>query len=296
MGINSLHSSHLTNTFYGNCQSVRLLYNNFVRVASLICASFVKNCGVKKIDFPLICDVLFYTACFWLFALAILRYFRMNLAIAALIAGLIALAVGLTVFLISYGTHRKRTLTKRAREERDALMLHFALEKSERVRAALVEAYCAAGKQAHCSENEITVNGETAIPLFTMQPVSADAVAHLLREHGEKPFVLLCNELSPEAEKLLASFGRKFIKGDEIYTLFSETDTTPSPLICGEIPRKTAKTKLKRAFGKQNARPFFMCGILLLFMSLFTLFPFYYLITGSVLLLCAVSVRLLGYA
>lgn len=265
-------------------------------MASLICASFVKNYGVKKIDFPLICDVLFYTACSWIFVLAILRYFRMGLALAALISGLIALAIGLTVLLISFGAHRKRALTRRAREERDALMLHLALERSERVRGALVEAYCAAGKEAHCSENEITVDGENAIPLFTMQPVSADAVAHLLREHGETPFTLLCNELSPEAEKLLASFGRKVVKGDEIYALFSETETTPAPLICGEIPRKTAKTKLKRAFGKHNARPFFMCGILLLLMSLFTLFPLYYLITGSVLLMCAVSVRLFGYA
>ena len=251
---------------------------------------------MKKIDFPLVCDVLFYTACSWLFVLAVLRYFRMNLALAALIAGLIALAVGITVLLISSRTHRKRALTKRAREERDALMLHLALERSERVRVALVEAYCAAEKEAHCSENEIILDGETAIPLFTMQPVSADAVAYLLREHGENPFILLCNELTPEAEKLLISFGRKFVKVDEIYTLFSETNTTPSPLICGEIPRKTVKTKFKRAFGKQNARPFFTCGVLLLLMSLFTLFPLYYLITGGILLLCAISVRLLGYA
>ena len=264
-------------------------------MASLICASFVKNCSVKKIDLPLICDVFFYAACSWLFVLALLRYFRMSFALAALIAGVIALAVGLMVFLISYGTHRKRALTKRAREQREALMLHLALERGERVRAALVEAYSSAGKEAHCSENEIIVDGEKAIPLFTMQPVSADAVAHLLREHGETPFVLLCNELSPEAEKLLTSFGRRPVKGDEIYALFSETETTPSPLICGEIPRRTAKTKLKRAFGKNNAKPFFTCGILLLLMSLFTLFPLYYMITGSILLFCAVAVRLLGY-
>lgn len=265
-------------------------------MASLICVSFVKNCTVKKIDLPLILDVLFYTACAWLFSLALLRYFRMKLPLAVLVSCLVALAIGIMVFLIEYSSHRKIKLTKRAREERDALLLHLALEKSERVRASLVAAYCAAGRQAHCSENEITVDGGTVIPLFTMQPVSADAIAYLLREHGENSFILLCNELSPEAEKLLASFGRKFVKGDDIYALFSETETMPSPLICGEIPRKTAKTKLRTAFSKRNARPFFVSGFLLLLMSLFTLFPLYYLITGSILLVCAVSVRMVGYA
>lgn len=107
---------------------------------------------------------------------------------------------------------------------------------------------------------------------------------------------MVCNALTPEAEKLLLSFGRQAICADEIFALFERTQTTPSPLICGAIPRVTAKQKLRRSFSKKNARPFFVSGLLLLIMSLFTFFPIYYLVTGSILLVSAVCIRAFGYA
>ena len=86
------------------------------------------------------------------------------------------------------------------------------------------------------------------------------------------------------------------MRADEIFSLFERTGTTPERLICGEIPRPKLKARLRRVFSKKNARPFFTGGILLLFMSLFTFFPLYYLITGSILLLSSVFIRVLGYA
>ena len=220
---------------------------------------------MKKFDLPLILDTLFYTACAFLLAVGILRYLRAATWIVFTASALIALAAGTLSFLLIYKNHRKKGLTKQAHRERDALMLHLALERTDRVIAALAAAYRADGKEAAEGEEAVTVDGTPVIPLFTMQPVSADAVALLLRRHGN-------------------------------YALFTRTGTTPSPLICGEIPRFKLKTKLKRTFSKANARPFFVSGSLLLLMSLFTFFPLYYLITGSLLLAVAVCVRLLGYA
>lgn len=249
---------------------------------------------MKKL--PLISDVLFYSVSAGFLTLAILRYYRVALGVAFTVAVLVTLAVGLFVFLLLRYRSDRRALTKKAQEERDALMLHLTLERQEKVRAAFVTALCADGKEAGCERDYLRADGELMIPYFTMQPVSADAVALLLRELGTEPFTLLCNALSPEAEKLLTSFGKKAIRCDEVYSLFARTNTMPDPLICGEIPRRTVKQKLHRTFGKRNARPFFVSGLLLLFMSLFTFFPIYYLVTGSILLVCAVSVRFFGYA
>ena len=41
-----------------------------------------------------------------------------------------------------------------------------------------------------------------------VERLRADAVALLLKEYGTQPFTVACNALSPEAEKLLASFSR----------------------------------------------------------------------------------------
>ncbi len=244
----------------------------------------------------MIADALFYAVCAGLLSLGFLRYFRVPLGASIALAVGFALATGCILLTVFYSKRKKKLFTKKEQEEREALMLHFALEKEERVRAALLEALLADGKEAHCREEGVEADGKLIVPLFTMQPLSADDVARLLKRHGNAPFTVACNALTPEAEKLLLSFGREAMRADEIYALFARTDTMPSPLICGEIPRKTAKQKLRRAFSKENARPFFVSGALLLLMSLFTLFPAYYLITGSILLFSSVLIRAFGYA
>lgn len=251
---------------------------------------------MRKIDFPFVADVVFYTLAAFILSLGLLRYFHAPYALAITLALLFAIACGGMVFLALYRRRRKRATGKKEREERDALLLHFALEKEERVRAALVEALCADGKEAHCGEDEIVAGEEILIPRFTMQPLSADEVARLIRRYGKTSFTIACNTLSPEAEKLLAPFGLKAMRCDEVYALFSRTGTMPSPLICGEIPRRSARQKLRRTFSKSNARPFFVSGFLLLVMSLFTFFPLYYLISGSVLMISAITVRFFGYS
>lgn len=251
---------------------------------------------MRKIDLPLLLDVLFYTVAAWFLCVGALRYFRAATWVTMLSSTLLALAVGGVSFAIIFSSHKKRSLSKAERERKEKLMLHLALERENGVKEALCAAFAADGKETKIEEDELIVGGEALVPLFTMQPLSADTVASVIRSFGETPFTLACNGLTPEAEKLLLSFGRKAMHGDEIYALFERTGTTPQRLICGEIPRPKLKAKLKRVFSKKNARPFFTGGILLLIMSLFTLFPLYYLIAGSVLLLSSVFIRVLGYA
>ena len=163
-------------------------------------------------------------------------------------ATLIALAFGGVLLFAFSLRRRRRALGKAEREEREKLMLHLALETDERVRAALLAALCADGKDAHCEGDALAADGTVVVPVFTMQPLSADTVARLLKTYKERPFLLACNALSPEAEGLLRAFGRSAMRGEEVYELFRRTDTMPAPLICGELPRRSAKKALKRAF------------------------------------------------
>ena len=251
---------------------------------------------MKKFDLPLVTDTLFYTAAAWLVLVGIFRWLRMQTWVCFTAATLLALALGVILFFLLGAKHRKRALGKKQREDREKLMLHLALERDERVRAALLEALLADGQNAHCERDALAVDGTPLIPIFTMQPVSADAVAHLLKEYGEQPFRIACNALTPEAEKLLCAFSRSAMTGDEVYALFERTRTMPEKMICGEIPRKTVRTAARRAFSRRNAYPFFVSGAGLMVMSLFVLFPVYYLISGNILLAAAIFVRAFGYA
>ncbi len=243
-----------------------------------------------------ISDILFYTVSAAFVAFGILRFFRLNVWLCLLFAFLFAAATCIGTGLLLSGRRRKKINGKREKEERDALLLHLALEKEERVRAELLSALVSDGRNANLKGDVLEEDGVLLIPLFTMEPLSADTVAVLLRTYGASPFTVLCNEVSAEAEKLLLRFGKGVQKGDEIYSLFARTGTTPNPLICGQLPRRTLKTNFRRSFSKKNARPFFVSGLVLLFMSLFTLFPLYYLISGCVLLVTAVLVRAIGFA
>ncbi len=251
---------------------------------------------MKKFDLPLAADILFYTASAWLVLVGLLRWAHAETWVCFTAATLIALAVGGVLFLILSARHRRRALGKKEQKEREKLMLHLALEKDERVRASLLEAFLADGKEAHCEDDALSVDGTALVPVFTMQPVSADRVAHLIKQYGERPFVLACNAITPEAEKLLATFSRKAMRGTEIYELFRRTERMPHPLICGELPRRTMRSRLTAAFSKRNAYPFFACGACLLVMSLFVFFPVYYLVSGSLLLAASVLIRAFGKA
>lgn len=249
---------------------------------------------MKKIDFTLIADCAFYGVAVWCLSIGLLRYFRIGFTLAAILASLIAFAVAGVVFLLSYHRRIKRRLNKKESEAQEALLLHLALEKEERVRAALLSAFLADKKEAHCQDDALLVDDVLCVPRFTMQPLSADETARIIRAYRRDKLTILCNALTPEAEKLVASFGVKVMRKNEIYALFSRTETTPSPLILAELPRKSVKRTLRRVVSKKSARPFFTSGILLLLMSLFTFFPIYYLILGSVLTILAIFVRFFG--
>ena len=251
---------------------------------------------MKKIDLTLVADCAFYGFAAWFLSIGLLRYFRMQLTPAAILSSLISFSVTGVVFLLSYHRRLKKRLSKKETEAQEALLLHLALEKEERVRAALLTAFLADKKTAQCQDDALFVDGALCIPRFTMQPLSADEVARILRAHGQKSVKILCNSLTPEAEKLAASFGIEIMRKNEIYSLFTRTETIPSPLILAELPRKSIKRTLRRIVSKKSARPFFTSGILLLIMSLFTFFPVYYLVSGTVLMLLAVTVRSFGYA
>ena len=217
---------------------------------------------MRKFDLPLVADAVFYALAAGVLSFCLMRIADVSLPVSAAVSLLLLLAAGGTVFLLTKRSRDRVFLTRRQAEERAALMLHLALERRERTSAALAAAFRAEGKAVY----------------------------------GKQPFVLLCNALTPECERLLAAFGRKTLCGDEVYELFARTQTLPSPLICGELPRRTIGVRLRRAFSKKNARPFFAGGVFLLAMSLFTLFPVYYIISGAILLATSVAVRLFGTA
>lgn len=240
---------------------------------------------------PVAADAVFYAACTFLPILCILRYFGAPVWLSILAAGALAVCVGLAVFLLETRTRGKRLLSVRQARERDALLLHLALAPARETEELLRRARKKEQRSAQTS-GQPPANDATVEFLFTLEPLSADRLASLIRARGEQ-FTLFCSELSPAAEKLTKTFPITVIRGDEVYRLLSETGELPERLL-GTTPRPSRRERLRALFTRNSAKPFFVSGALLLLMSLFTIFPVYYLAAGSLLLLLSVGLRILA--
>ena len=238
---------------------------------------------MKKIDLPLWSDTVFFFACCWILSLCILRYYRITMWLAVALCSLISLLLGAGFFFLLYRSRKKKFLLKRDIEEKEKLMLHLALssaEANEKLFKPLLQ------------EEE-----RTTFLLFSMQPLSADTVAEKIKNmKGEEEFCIFCNTLSPEARQLCEAFTLPVTEGNEVYIKLKDKKLLPEKYICGEKKRRSVKEKLKIGFCKKNSRSFFVSGAALLILSLFSFFPLYYVIGGSILVLTALIVRIFGYA
>lgn len=245
--------------------------------------------------FPVAADALFYASCCFLLTLGVLRYFGAPLPLALLGAAAASLTIGAAVFLLKRKRQNKKYLGSAEERKRAALMTHLALAPPEEIKALLLHALETNGQQAELKEGELFLNGSPAALLFRMAPASQDDVAALVRTYGSK-FTLICSDLSPEADELTRSLSVPTIRTDKLYSVLKETDSIPEKLLPPVPSRKSRRERFRAVFKKSNARPFFVSGALLLLMSLFALFPVYYLAAGSALLLLSAGLRLLAPA
>mgnify|MGYP001851936639 FL=1 len=245
--------------------------------------------------FPVIADTIFYAVCAFLLGFCVLRFWGVSAPLAALDCALLALAVGTGVFFLERHSRRKKYLSAKQRAECDALLMHLSLSPPEKKAELLASALSKEGRKTEREGSSLCVDGKAAELLFCMEPASADELARAIGRRGGD-FILYCNRLSDTAESLLKRFPVEAVRGEEVYDLLRRTDSIPKELL-GSVGAKTShREKLRAVFQKSSARPFFLSGAMLLIMSLFTLFPVYYLATGSVLLLLSVVLRLLAPA
>ena len=245
--------------------------------------------------FPVIADTVFYAICALLLGFCALRFWGVSAPLAAIDCALLALAVGTGVFFLERHSRRKKYLSAKQHAECDALLLHLSLSPPDQKAELLASALSKEGRKTEYEGGSLCVDGKAAELLFCMEPASADELARAIGRHGGN-FILYCNRLSDSAENLLKRFPVEAVRGEEVYGLLKRTDSIPKKLLGSVGAKKSHKEKLRAVLKKSSARPFFLSGTMLLIMSLFTLFPVYYLITGSVLLLLSVALRLLAPA
>ena len=108
-----------------------------------------------------------------------------------------------------------------------------------------------------------------------------------------KNLMYLAIDFTPDAKEFANGFsGRiKAIPLSEFFTVLKQTQTIPEGGILPATNKVSFLKLLKASFSKEKAKKFALYGIFLLVMSRFVFFPIWYIISGSIFLIYAITIK-----
>ena len=131
---------------------------------------------------------------------------------------------------------------------------------------------------------------------FHFMPVQQDEVASFSHLKTSKRKVLLCGEIEDQALALCMRLHIEVQTGESVFRLVQSQNAMPEVFLGEETPVHKHKRKFRLCFAKNNSKRFFTSGALILLASLFSPFPLYYWLFGSILLTASAVIRIFGYS
>ncbi len=243
-----------------------------------------------------ISDILFTFFLTAIFTLCLFRYLKISMALSILLA-VVCGALSATIIGVWQGSKRKHVFLKKSDETlKNKLLLHLCLLSDERKSALFYNLLRQTGEVKRIGKLRLVDENNFYFLLFRFLPVSPDDIATLTRLKTHKQKIVFCNEIDENALRLCARMNVKVCDGDEIFRLLRDKNALPEKYLGDSENDKKRKIHFKLCFSKRNSRRFFVGGALILLTSLLTPFPYYYLISGTALLIVAVCVRVFGYS
>lgn len=249
---------------------------------------------MKRTQIPLISDTIFAFIVGFLLSLVVIRFYPFPLWACLAVSGVVATAFATLVFLALKARLEDKYLLAKDEEMKNKLFLHLALDQSENNRRLIAKLLKAEDKLVQRKDGTLIVEDECVFPEFTMEPLSADFVAKVIKWKWDGRKTIYCNTLSPDAMKLCNDFNVAVVPAREFYLRLKENNLLPERYLCPNVPNRTLKERFGSLFRRSLAHPYFMAGAGLLAFSLITPYRLYYLIAGGSLLLLSLVLRLFG--
>lgn len=242
---------------------------------------------MKRLNLPLVLDTVFAGVCAFLLFFTSVRFYTKSAAVG-LIFGIAALVLfGALAYVYISRKQNKKLLLSRDEKNKKLLSLHLSLSSDIYIKRLFKSMF---GEGARISGQKILF-GETANFFnFKMQPLTEDDVARVIKYKFDGKKRIFCAKISPEAAMLASNFLIEITGIDGVYSALKDKELLPEKYVY-EGPKKVKFFKrIKLRFNRRLAAPLFWSGLGLLFLSYFTFFPIYYIVSGSIMLiLSAVS-------
>lgn len=278
---------------------------------------------MKRLDLPLWSDTVFIFFVAFLFGFCLLRfYLPLWGAVSAALPAAAGLAALFHVFIRA--RRRKKHAGEREKREIGKLAFHLAMDSPEHNAALIAKCLtaehekqakkeggsgsdgaktpnrrsenvreAAASPYAQVRGGRIDTEDGCTFLRFQFEKVTADELSPVIRAEGEKKTVLAA-AFTDEAQKLAASFGLTLKDASAVYSLIKDSGCMPDELIEPPAAKGGFLEKLKFRIRRDAWRGYLFAGAFLLLFSLLTVFPIYYIVSGSLMLAAAVLVRFFG--
>ncbi|MDE7452807.1 MAG: hypothetical protein K2N22_00175 [Clostridia bacterium] len=244
---------------------------------------------MRRINLPLILDTLFAALCAFLLFFTAMRYYTKSAAIALGFAICACILFGALSCLYISKKQNKNLRLSRDEKNKKLLSLHLSLSSDEYI-CGLFEK-CLSNENAAAKIKGGKIFTEECVYFFNfkMQPLSEDDVAQVIKFSSENKKVIFCSKISPEAALLCENFLIEIRNIGSVYKLLKDNDLLPEKYIYEGAKKIGIFKKIKARFNRKLSAPLFWSGAGLLFLSYFTFFPVYYIISGGIMLILSAA-------
>ena len=239
---------------------------------------------MRRINLPLVLDTLFAALCAFLLFFTSIRYYTRSVHLAFGFAVAAFLLFGALSFLYISKKQNKKLLIARDEKQKKLLSLHLSLSSDEYIRELMKSCLTQENEKCEIKHGAVSVANRIYFHNFKMQPLSEDDVASVIKVKCDGEKVILCNRISIEAMSLCESFLIEVKQIDFVYDILNEKNLLPEKYIYEGQKKIGFFKRVKARFSRKICAPLFWSGLALLFLSYFTFFPLYYIISGSIML------------
>lgn len=237
---------------------------------------------MKRLNLPLVLDTVFTATCAFLLFFTAIRFYTKNAVIGLILGICAALLFGALAFLYIGTKQNKKLLLSRDEKQKKLLSLHLSLSTDEYILNLFKNLL---GEEAKIDGKRVICGGVTYFFNFKMHPLTEDDIAKIIKYNADGDKKVYCNVISADADALAANFTIKPICIDEVYASLKENNLLPEKYVYEGAGKISVFKKIKSRFSRKLCAPLFWSGAALVFLSYFTFFPVYYIVSGGIMLI-----------
>lgn len=236
---------------------------------------------MRRLNLPLILDTLFAGICAFLLFFTAIRFYTRSPAVGLIFGILAAILFGALGFLYISRKQNKSLLISHNEKQKKLLALHLTLSSDAYVKNLFSKCF----ENSEISGKRVIYGGVSYFFDFKMQYLSEDDIARIIKEDVPEEKAVCCVKIAPDALFLAENFGIKIIEINEVYELLKSKDLLPEKYIYEDKKHDNILKRIRARFSRKLCAPLFWSGLGLLFLSYFTFFPIYYIVSGGLMLI-----------